>query len=99
RHEVFLRDRPVALTPREFRLLRVLAANPGRVFTRFELIERAFGFDYDGLERTVDVHLSSLRRKIEPDLSHPTYVLPVYGVGYKFGRLREPAAGTQPGAE
>jgi DNA-binding response OmpR family regulator len=89
RHEVFLDEQPVALTPREFRLLRVLAANPGRVFTRFELIERAFGLDYDGLERTVDVHLSSLRRKIEPDPAEPTYVLTVYGVGYKFGRPRD----------
>jgi|SRR5919204_2152266 DNA-binding response OmpR family regulator len=92
RHEVFLRDQPVALTPREFRLLRVLAANPGRAFTRFELIERAFGLDYDGLERTVDVHLSSLRRKIEPNLAEPIYVLTVYGVGYKFGRPREAEA-------
>ncbi|HEY3079314.1 MAG TPA: response regulator transcription factor [Chloroflexota bacterium] len=89
RHEVFLDEQPVALTPREFRLLRVLAANPGRVFTRFELIERAFGLDYDGLERTVDVHLSSLRRKIEPDPADPTYVLTVYGVGYKFARARD----------
>jgi DNA-binding response OmpR family regulator len=91
RHEVLLDGQPVALTPREFRLLRVLAANPGRVFTRFELIERAFGLDYDGLERTVDVHLSSLRRKIEPDPAEPTYVLTVYGIGYKFARARDRA--------
>jgi DNA-binding response OmpR family regulator len=89
RHEVLLDGQSVALTPREFRLLRVLAANPGRVFTRFELIERAFGLDYDGLERTVDVHLSSLRRKIEPDPAEPTYVLTVYGIGYKFARARD----------
>ena len=87
RHEVFRAGQAVPLTPREFRLLRVLAVNPGRVFTRFELIERAFGYDYAGLERTVDVHLSSLRRKIEPDPSQPVYVLTVYGVGYKFGRV------------
>jgi DNA-binding response OmpR family regulator len=88
RHEVFRAGEAVPLTPREFRLLRVLASNPGRVFSRFELIERAFGLDYDGMERTVDVHLSSLRRKIEPDPREPTYVLTVYGVGYKFGRPR-----------
>jgi DNA-binding response OmpR family regulator len=91
RHEVFRAGRAIPLTPREFRLLRVLAANPGRVFSRFELIERAFGLDYDGMERTVDVHLSSLRRKIEPDPSEPIYVLTVYGVGYKFGRPRDRA--------
>lgn len=91
RHEVLWRDRPVAVTPREFRLLRVLAANPGRVFTRFELIERAFGVDYDGLERTVDVHLSSLRRKLEPDPGDPRLIVTVYGVGYKFGRSRDSA--------
>jgi DNA-binding response OmpR family regulator len=89
RHEVCRATQAIPLTPREFRLLRVLAANPGRVFTRFELIERAFGFDYDGMERTVDVHLSSLRRKVEPDPAEPAYVLTVYGVGYKFGRARE----------
>ena len=89
RHEVFRAGQAVPLTPREFRLLRVLASNPGRVFSRFELIERAFGLDYDGTERTVDVHLSSLRRKIEPDPAVPTYVLTVYGVGYKFGRTRD----------
>ncbi|HEV8634988.1 MAG TPA: response regulator transcription factor [Chloroflexota bacterium] len=98
RHEVSVQDQPVALTPREFRLLRVLAANPGRVFSRFELIERAFGLDYDGLERTVDVHLSSLRRKIEPDPTDPTYVLTVYGVGYRFARLPARAGGAGGGA-
>lgn len=85
RHEVRLRGRPVALTPKEFRLLSALARAPGRVFTRAELLTRAFGADYDGLERTVDVHLMNLRRKIEPDPARPTYIQTVYGVGYRFG--------------
>jgi DNA-binding response OmpR family regulator len=83
-HEVRRGSEPVHLTPREFALLRVLAREPGRPFSRFDLLERAFGYDYDGLERTVDVHIGNLRRKIEPDPSQPRYVLTVQGVGYKL---------------
>jgi DNA-binding response OmpR family regulator len=83
-HEVRRGTEPVHLTPREFALLRVLAREPGRPFSRFDLLERAFGYDYDGLERTVDVHIGNLRRKIEPDPSRPRYVLTVQGVGYKL---------------
>lgn len=85
RHEVRLRGQPVPLTPKEFRLLSALARAPGRAFTRAELLARAFGADYDGLDRTVDVHLMNLRRKIEPDPARPIYVQTVYGVGYRFG--------------
>ena len=83
-HEVRRGTEPVHLTPREFALLRVLAREPGRPLSRFDLLERAFGYDYDGLERTVDVHIGNLRRKIEPDPSRPRYVLTVQGVGYKL---------------
>lgn len=83
-HEVRIHGKSIRLTPREFGLLRVLAREPGRVFTRLDLLERAFDLDYDGLERTVDVHIGNLRRKIEPDPSRPTYVVTVQGVGYKF---------------
>jgi DNA-binding response OmpR family regulator len=62
-----------------------LVKEPNRAFTRLELLERAFGFDYEGLERTVDVHLMNLRRKIEADPARPAYVRTVYGIGYKFG--------------
>ena len=84
RREVRRRGAPIALTPREFGLLHALAREPGRVFTRAELLERAFGFDYDGLERTVDVHLMNLRRKIEEDPRRPRLVLTVPGFGYKL---------------
>ncbi|RME83535.1 MAG: DNA-binding response regulator [Caldilineae bacterium] len=84
RHEVRLGDRLIHLTPKEFKLLDVMARSPGRVFPRTELLERAFGFNYEGLERTVDVHIMNLRRKIEPDPSSPTYIHTVYGVGYKL---------------
>ena len=83
-HEVRLRGETVRLTPREFRLLAVLAANPGYALSRAQLLERAFGLDYDGLERTVDVHLMNLRRKIEPDPKRPIYLVTVPAVGYKF---------------
>jgi len=92
RHEVIVRGARVELTPREFRLLHALARQPGRAMSREELAERAFGPEYEGLARTVDVHVANLRRKIEPDPAAPVYVETVFGIGYRFraGR-REPA--------
>lgn len=84
RHEVRVRGQPIPLTPREFKLLETLAKQPGRVFSRLQLLEKAFGFDYEGLERTIDVHIKNLRKKVEPDPAQPTYILTVYGIGYKF---------------
>jgi two-component system alkaline phosphatase synthesis response regulator PhoP len=83
-HEVRVRGEIVDLTPTEFRLLEVLAGEPGRVFTRVELLDRVFGTDFEGFERTVDVHVKNLRKKIEPDPGQPTYIQTVYGVGYRF---------------
>lgn len=87
RFEVRVAGRPVALTAKEFGILEVLAAEPGRVFTRARIIDKAFGFDHHVLERTVDAHVMNLRRKIEQDVSAPRYVQTVYGRGY---RLAEP---------
>ncbi len=84
RHEVRVGGNPIYLTPTEFRLLEVLIKEPGRAFTRLELLDQVLGYDFEGLERTVDVHVMNLRKKIEPDPSQPTYVQTVYGVGYKF---------------
>src|SRR6185312_11688663 len=84
RHEVQVRGRPVYLTPKEFRLLAVLARAPGRVFTRSQLLDKVFGITYEGGERTVDVHLMNLRRKVERRPDRPEYLHTVYGVGYKF---------------
>jgi DNA-binding response OmpR family regulator len=84
RHEVFLQSRPVSLTPTEFRLLETLVKHPGRAFSRADLLDRAFGYDYDGVERTVDVHVMNLRRKIESEPGRPRYVTTVPGVGYRF---------------
>lgn len=84
-HTIAVRGQEVHLTPTEFRLLAALVSEPGRVFSSSQLVERALGYDYDGMDRTVDVHVLNLRRKIELDPNHPQYVRTVYGVGYKFG--------------
>lgn len=84
RHEARIDGSSVHLTPKEFTLLEIMVKQPGRVFSRLELLELAFGYDYQGFERTVDVHMMNLRKKIESDPANPRYVQTVYGVGYKF---------------
>jgi DNA-binding response OmpR family regulator len=84
RHEVRANDQVINLTPTEFRLLEVLIKEPGRAFSRLDLLEQAFGYDYEGLERTIDVHIMNLRKKIEPEPGHPRYVVTVPGLGYRF---------------
>ncbi|MFB9570064.1 response regulator [Saccharopolyspora hordei] len=84
RHEVTLADAPVDCTPAEFRVLAALAAEPGRAFTRGQLLSQAFGVDKFITERTIDVHVMNLRRKLEPDPRRPVRLLTVYGVGYKL---------------
>lgn len=86
RHEVRHNDRVIPLTPREFKLLETLAREPGRAFTRLELLERVFGIDYEGLERTVDAHVMNLRKKLADAMANAPdhYVQTVYGIGYKF---------------
>jgi DNA-binding response OmpR family regulator len=76
--------RPVHLTPSEFDLLAILMASPGRVYKRLELLERMQGNAIEGVERTIDVHVRNLRKKIEPDPADPTYIETVFGVGYRF---------------
>ena len=77
----------VDLTPNEFRLLTTLARYPGRAYSRFELVDRVLGHDFDGDERTIDVHVKNLRKKIEPDAAHPRYVETVTGIGYRLSKL------------
>jgi len=84
RRTVRVCDRDVHLTPKEYEILALMASEPGRAFSRAQLQDQAFGFDYDGLERTIDVHIMNLRKKIETDPSDPAHVLTVYGYGYKF---------------
>jgi DNA-binding response OmpR family regulator len=85
-HELWLHGKLVDLTPKEFKILETLMREPGRVFSRLELVKRVFGMDYEGFERTVDVHIMNLRKKIEPRPEEPVYLQTVYGVGYKFRR-------------
>jgi DNA-binding response OmpR family regulator len=85
RREVRRQGRSVAVTATEFRLLEVLASTPGRAFTRSELAERAFGHEHDALERTIDVHIMNLRRKLEPERTRrPGVILTVFGTGYRL---------------
>ena len=77
-------DTPIELTPTEFELLLTLARQPGRIFTRSQLLDAIHGVAFDSYERAIDAHVKNIRRKIEPDPHQPMYVLTVYGVGYKF---------------
>jgi two-component system, OmpR family, alkaline phosphatase synthesis response regulator PhoP len=77
-------NQPVDLTATEFDLLAILAREPGRPFTRTQLLELAYDINFAGFDRTVDAHIKNLRRKIEPDPRNPKYILTIYGVGYKF---------------
>jgi DNA-binding response OmpR family regulator len=87
-HEAYFRKERLDLTPIEFKLLATLASQPGRVFTRLQLIEALSGTTYATLDRTIDTHIKNLRKKIEPDPQNPQYILTVRGVGYKFGEQR-----------
>ncbi|MEZ4861593.1 MAG: response regulator transcription factor [Caldilineaceae bacterium] len=82
--QVLVGEAPVKLTPSEFDLLAALMAAPGRVFTRLDLLEYLPGDAFEGAERTIDVHVRHLRKKIEPDSANPRYVETVFGVGYRF---------------
>lgn len=88
RHEVLIDGEAVALTPSEYKLLVALATYPGRVYSRYELINRMQGHDFRGYERTIDAHVKNLRRKIEPDPEAPSYVQTVHGVGYRLAAKR-----------
>jgi DNA-binding response OmpR family regulator len=83
-HEVWVGDREVNLTPSEFDLLALLMNSPGRVYTRLNLLELLQGTSFEGVARTIDVHIRNLRTKIETDPSNPSYIETVFGVGYRF---------------
>lgn len=82
--QVLVDDESITLTPSEFDLLAVFMTEPGRVFSRMDLLERLQGDAYEGYERTIDVHIRNLRTKIEPDAKDPTYIETVYGAGYRL---------------
>jgi len=87
KHKASLAGTLLNLTMVEFKLLGVLIKEPGRVFSRADLIEKALGYDFEGFDRTIDVHVLNLRRKIEPAPGHPRYIKTVYGAGYKLSEV------------
>ncbi len=87
-HEVRRDGELVDLTPNEYKLLVTLARYPGRVYSRFELINHVQGYEYEGYERTIDAHVKNLRKKIEPEAKHPRYVETVFGAGYRLAKRK-----------
>ena len=83
-HNVRVDGRPVDLTPSEFDLLAALMESPGRVYSRADLLIKLQGTTFEGVERTIDVHVRNLRTKLEPDPANPRYIETVFGVGYRF---------------
>lgn len=84
KHKATLDDKSLNLTAKEFDLLTLFARNPGRAFTRQELLNEVWGYQFNGYEHTVNTHINRLRAKIEPDPSEPKYLKTVWGVGYRF---------------
>jgi DNA-binding response OmpR family regulator len=87
KRSVTLEGRSIDLTAKEFDLLLHFANNPGKVYTRSQLLDRVWGYGHDGYEHTVNSHINRLRAKIEKDPAHPAYILTVWGVGYKFAEV------------
>ena len=88
-YEVNAAGKVVNITPTEFKVLHVLASNPGRVFTREELVDKALGYQFEGYERSIDAHIKNVRHKIEKDPRNPEFILTIYGVGYRFSGKRD----------
>jgi len=79
----------INITPTEFKVLYTLASNPGKVFTREELVEKALGYQFEGYERSIDAHIKNIRQKIEDDPRRPVFILTIYGVGYRFSGRKD----------
>ncbi|UCE55212.1 MAG: response regulator transcription factor [Desulfobacterales bacterium] len=90
RRNANLKGQSIELTAKEFDLLSHFARNPGKVYTRSQLLDRVWGYGHDGYEHTVNSHINRLRAKIEKDPTHPAYILTVWGVGYKFAEMEIP---------
>jgi DNA-binding response OmpR family regulator len=84
-----LAGRSIDLTPTEFQLLATMAREPGRVFTRGQLLDAVHGVAFESYERAIDAHVKNIRHKLEPEPASPRYLLTVYGVGYRFAELEE----------
>ena len=88
-YEVRRKNKLLSLTPTEFKVLYTLASLPQRVFTREELVQRALGYEFEGYERSIDAHIKNIRHKIEDDPRNPSFILTVYGVGYRFSGKKD----------
>lgn len=84
KRKVLLNETKLELTPKEFDLLVLLVSKPGRVYSRNDLLDKIWGYNFNGYEHTVNSHINRLRAKIEPDINNPKYILTSWGVGYKF---------------
>ncbi len=84
KRKVTLREERIDLTPKEFDLLVLLSGNPGKSYSRDQLLREVWGYEFSGYEHTVNSHINRLRSKIEPDISSPSYILTTWGVGYRF---------------
>ena len=84
KRKVTINDQRVELSPKEFELLNLLASHPGKSYSRQQILNLVWGYDFDGFEHTVNSHINRLRGKIEPDLNKPTYILTTWGIGYRF---------------
>ena len=84
KRKVHFNNNKLELTPKEFDLLVLMVSNPGRVYSRTDLLDLIWGYNFNGYEHTVNSHINRLRSKIEPDINNPKYILTSWGVGYKF---------------
>jgi len=89
KRKVTLKEKIISLTPKEFELLQLFASNPGKAFSRQELLEKIWGYQFEGYDHTVNSHINRLRNKIEEDPSNPSYLKTVWGVGYRFVEMEE----------
>lgn len=87
--EVLVKGEVVTVTPIEMNLLVAMAEHPGRVYSRMDLLEKVQNESYEGYERSIDVHIKNLRKKVEQDTKKPEYIITVFGMGYKFGGKRD----------
>lgn len=90
KRSVLLGSKRVELTPKEFELLSLLIRHPGKSYSRKELLLQVWGYTFEGYEHTVTAHVNRLRSKIEPDFSHPIYILTTWGIGYRFAEADQP---------
>jgi len=88
-YEVKKKGLSLNLTPTEFKVLNTLSSYPGKVFTREELIEKALGYQFEGYERSIDAHVKNIRQKIEDDPREPSFIITIYGVGYRFSGKKD----------